>query len=305
MSAPAQVLRRGDAPQLSQAKMAKTFAQAPGLFRVLKNGDRKRLKLDITYKIGDAEFRFTGFEPLDATDLRVLQGLVALATGSLRGKGGGVRTMLRIGGGERSGLGLKYDALTQRTVGVQFRIKPFATALGYVNPGAATLKQIEKSIRRLYAVTVFATRPGYLGGYHIVSGYSENLATGVVSVALNPEMTAAILAKENYLSVRMDEVCKLQSDAARLLHARLHWINQGTSAWVGMEKLLGYVYGGGAGESTDRKLRYYRCNTVKNALGELARIGWKVEPPGSTGLGEVKSYRISRPSGPRSDKFEP
>lgn len=52
---------------------------APGLFRSLKRGDRKRCKLDVTYTFGEDEsMRFVGFEPLGADDMRLLQGIVAL-----------------------------------------------------------------------------------------------------------------------------------------------------------------------------------------------------------------------------------
>ena len=51
----------------------------PGLFRSLKRGERKKLKLDVTYHYAENEqARFVGFEPLGADDMRLLQGLVAL-----------------------------------------------------------------------------------------------------------------------------------------------------------------------------------------------------------------------------------
>ena len=44
---------------------------APGLFRSLKRGDRKRCKLDVTYTFGEDEsMRFVEFEPLGADDMR-------------------------------------------------------------------------------------------------------------------------------------------------------------------------------------------------------------------------------------------
>ena len=53
---------------------------APGLFRALKRGERKRSKLDVTYDYGDGKrIEFSGPEPLGADDLRILQGLVAMA----------------------------------------------------------------------------------------------------------------------------------------------------------------------------------------------------------------------------------
>ena len=51
----------------------------PGLFRSLKRGDRKRFKLDVSYRYQDKHFRFVGFEPLGAEDMRIWQGIVAMA----------------------------------------------------------------------------------------------------------------------------------------------------------------------------------------------------------------------------------
>ena len=52
----------------------------PSLFRSLKRGERKRSKLDVVYDYGNNKrIEFSGPEPLGANDLRILQGLVALA----------------------------------------------------------------------------------------------------------------------------------------------------------------------------------------------------------------------------------
>ena len=66
--------------ELTHARHDPMHCLAPGLFRSLKRGDRKKLKLDVTYTFGDdIRARFIGFEPLGADDMRLLQGLVALA----------------------------------------------------------------------------------------------------------------------------------------------------------------------------------------------------------------------------------
>ena len=64
---------------LTHARHDPTHCLAPGLFRSLKRGERKRLKLDVAYHYAENEqARFVGFEPLGADDMRLLQGLVAL-----------------------------------------------------------------------------------------------------------------------------------------------------------------------------------------------------------------------------------
>ena len=64
---------------LTHARHDPAHCLAPGLFRSLKRGERKRGKLDVTYTFGEGEsMRFVGFEPLGADDMRLLQGIVAL-----------------------------------------------------------------------------------------------------------------------------------------------------------------------------------------------------------------------------------
>ncbi|VCW27935.1 hypothetical protein BANRA_04847 [Escherichia coli] len=65
---------------LSHVRHDPAHCLAPGLFRALKRGERKRSKLDVTYDYGDGKrIEFSGPEPLGADDLRILQGLVAMA----------------------------------------------------------------------------------------------------------------------------------------------------------------------------------------------------------------------------------
>ncbi|WP_250151577.1 replication protein C, IncQ-type [Escherichia coli] len=62
---------------LSHVRHDPAHCLAPGLFRALKRGERKRSKLDVTYDYGDGKrIEFSGPEPLGADDLRILQGLV-------------------------------------------------------------------------------------------------------------------------------------------------------------------------------------------------------------------------------------
>jgi hypothetical protein len=68
---------------LTHARHDPAHCLAPGLFRSLKRGDRKKLKLDVTYIYGeDTQARFVGFEPLDAGD-QPFQGEAFLCSKSL------------------------------------------------------------------------------------------------------------------------------------------------------------------------------------------------------------------------------
>lgn len=235
------------ARSLTYARMAQPFVHAP-LFRSFAKGEQARYKLDVTYQYtmrdgSRSTYRFWGPEPLGATDLLVLQGLVAVATGRLS-MPGGVKQMLRDGRSQRAHLVLTEDAYTERTVAARFVLYGFALALGYSSPSGSTLERLRRSIERMSAVTVLAASPKFRGSFHLLSGYAEDSATGEVVVGLNPHLTGSVLERTGYLRVNFDEVQKLKADAARLIHSRLHWINQGDSRVVGVSTLSEYVYCG-------------------------------------------------------------
>lgn len=275
--------------ELTHAKLPKPFVHAPGLFRnVSKKSERN--KLDITYETGDATFCFVGPEVLTATDLRVLQGLVAIATKRVY-QPLGVRQLLRDGRAERLGLALTGDALTHRkqhTIAVRVNLSVLASAVGYARPGGATRRMLRESIERLSCVTVSVRRPSFAGSYRIVSKCSIDTSTDELVVALNPILTTAILGKKEFLRIDIDEVQKLSSAAARLIHNRLHWINQGTSGFIALDTLCKYVYADAPTTAVSTKKRR---REVRDALQELVDLGWSVfdseKGPGT--------YRIGRP----------
>lgn len=256
---------------ITHAKMAQVFVHAP-LFRSLEKGQQKKQKLDVAYNVGDTSFRFWGPEPLGALDLRVLQGLVALATYNLP-LYGGVKSMLRDGRLRKGRLRLDGEAITEKTIAVRFLLTSFARLLGYLRPGQATLTRIRESIERISAVTVVVQRLRSRGSYHLLSGYFEEAATREVVVGLNPIITRAVLRKNDFLRVDMSEVRALKSDAARLIHSRLHWINHGAQRGVRLETLCGYLYGD---YMVSRSALANRKATVRKALRELQKIGWVV-----------------------------
>ncbi|WP_315122660.1 replication protein C, IncQ-type [Comamonas antarctica] len=263
---------------LTHAKMAQPFVHAP-LFCSLERGEQRRRKLDVTYVVNDsgsgakATFRFWGPEPLGVTDLRVLQGLVAVATGQLV-VDNGVPSMLRDGRVRRKDLRLEGDASASDAIAARFKLTPFAQALGYVRPGKATLMQLQASIERLSAVTVIVRKPGFEGSYRIVSAYERDSVTDEVVVGLSPGITAAVLGKSDYLRIDFGEVRKLKRDAARLIHSRLHWINHGARRAINIETLCDYVYGSVPASSY---AVWKRKHTVREALKELVDLlGWGV-----------------------------
>jgi len=170
---------------------------------------------------------------------------------------------------------------------VRFKLSAFARELGYARPSSATLNRLRKAIERLSAVTVEVKHRDFQGSYQLLSGYWKEPDTGDVVLALNPELTAAVLRKKDFLRVDMAEVRALNSDAARLLHHRLLWINAGSRGKVGLDTLVEYGYGDTP--PATHAARSNRRKAIRKALDELAALGWEVDRVSHN------QYRILRP----------
>ncbi|AIS86522.1 replication protein C, IncQ-type [Burkholderia pseudomallei] len=264
----------------THAKLAQPIVHAPGLFHSLAPGERKRDKLDVTHVAGDTTVSFVGFEPLDSTDLRVLQGLIALATAGLRN----IRRLLRDGQSLRTSLDLKGDAQDERTVAARFTLASLADMAGF-DRGGFGCRQMRASLQRLSNVTVLVDRPEFEGAFRLVSGYRLDKHTGELVVSISPLGTTAILGRQGYLRLNMDEVRRIHGEVAHLIHSRLHWVNQGDRRPVNMDTLCSYAY---VGVRTGSALRKRRM-AVRQALKELMDVGWTVTEkyPGT--------YLIGRP----------
>lgn len=154
---------------LSHARHEPAHCLAPGLFRMLKKGETKREKLDVTYRWGKEDrnsVRFWGPEPLDFDDMRILQGIVAMSSKSSDGGGVinlGVKPTTTIGAGLRQSLDLKFDALEDGTIIAKGSLYQLARETGIITPNARSLDsmkaaRIERSLDRIAAVTVLMTR---------------------------------------------------------------------------------------------------------------------------------------------------
>jgi len=157
---------------------------------------------------------------------------------------------------------------------VRFKLSAFACELGYARPSVATLTRLRKAIERLNAVTVQVDRPDFRGSYRLLSDFWKDGRTGDVVLALNPELTAAVLRKKDFLRIDMNEVRALQSDVAHLLHHRLLWINAGSRGKVGLDTLVEYGYGD---TPATHAARSNRRKAVRQSLDELAKLGWDVQ----------------------------
>lgn len=255
---------------LTHARHDPAHCLAPGLFRSLKRGERKTHKLDVIYEFGDGQrIEFSGPEPLGADDLRVLQGLVALA-----GPCGLVLSPEpKTEGGQQLRLFLepKWDAVQYDALVVKGSYRGLAKEIGYAD--IENSRPIRDCIERLWKVSIIAHFDKKRQGYRLLAEYASNDTDGRLYVALNPRITQAIMGSAQHTRISMDEVRALRSDVARLLHQRLcGWIDSGESRRATVETLCGYVWLEGAKTEAMKKRR----QRVRAALDELRGLGWAV-----------------------------
>jgi hypothetical protein len=242
----------------------------PGLFRSLKRGERKKLKLDVTYRnTENVQARFVGFEPLGADDMRLLQGLVALG-----GPKGIILTpepTADLPKQLRLFLKPKFDAEVQDALVVRESLTSLLSEIGLTD-GGDNIKAIKACLMRMANVTVVVTKGSQQRSFHLLS-YAFDEEDGRLFVALNPQITEAILGKRPYTRIEMAEVRALQTDAARLIHQRLcGWIDPGKARCVELDTLAGYVWP----DETNAEAMKKRRQKVRKALAELVDVGWNV-----------------------------
>lgn len=269
---------------LTHARHDRAHCLAPGLFRSLKRGDRKRLKLHVAYEYGDKRrIEFKGPEPLGVDDLRILQGLVAMAGPSglilspepKTEKGKQLRLVLEP----------KWEAVKQDALVVKGSYRTLAREIGYAN--IENSKPIRDCIERLWTVSIIVQTGNERQGFHLLSAYTSNEADGKLYVALNPLMASAILGTAPHARINMDEVRVLKSDPARLIHQRLcAWIDPGKSGRAEIDTLCEYVWVEQCTQSTMRTRR----SMIRKAMKELMDIGWTVTEYAT------KKYDIKRPT---------
>jgi hypothetical protein len=269
---------------LTHARHDQLHCLVPNLFRSLKRGDRKKLKLDVTYNYGEGETaRFVGFEPLDATDLRVLQGLVAMS-----GPKGIILThepKTEQGRRLRLLLDAHFDATTSNALFVKTTIFNLLNEVGLTD-GDKNYKALQASLLRMSNVTILITKNNRQASFHLLS-YAIDKDDGRVMVSLNPRIAEAVMGNRNYVRIEMSEVRALQSDPARLIHQRLcAWINAGKSGKIGLDALCEYVW---ADITDNQNTVKTRRQTVRKSLIELSNMGWVVDEYATT------KFSISRP----------
>ena len=206
---------------LTHARHDPAHCLAPGLFQSLprRRNVRRRTNLDIVYETPTQRIEWKGPHALGPDDLRVLQGLVAMA-----GPEGLVLSPEpHTAGGEqlRLALDLKWDALKQNALVARGSYRTLAREIGYAHDGGQQFRAIRDSIERLWTVSVIVQEGHRRRGFRVLSEYASDDAEGRLYVALNPMITKAILGDAKFVKISMVEVRALEGDVTRLLHQRL------------------------------------------------------------------------------------
>ncbi|WP_353621940.1 replication protein C, IncQ-type [Variovorax saccharolyticus] len=253
------------------AKFDKTAILILGLFRSLdphSEPPTDRVEFSRTFDEGDVEVTLSCRSLLGASDVRVLQGLVAIATDRYRSLAA-----------DRL-YGRTNDVSGETRVRVKCSLRRLAMVAGLGSPGAGpTNRTIRQSLGRLCDVTVTWRSEGGTSGYTKTEPFIRNggsaVGHGSVNVTFHSRLEAAILASrkgEHYLKVRMDEARGL-GDCARLLHHRLAHMNEGERTGHGRDKLEAYLWGESPSRSADRN----RVRKLVGAIKELEGAGWAFE----------------------------
>lgn len=279
---------------LTHARHDRAHVLAPGLFRSLAPGERKKLKLDVTYDFGNEErIEFKGFEPLGTLEMRVLQGIVAMAgpDGLIledqdKASPTGGQLMMDLFDPDPA---VQAAKLKPASLVVKDSLRRLAREIG-MGEGGQNLKLIRQSIERLFAVTVFVQQGKRRLGMRLLAAYASDEGTGDLYVALNPRIASAIMGNIPHARIDLAEARSLESDPARLIHQRLSgWIDPGKSGEIGIEKLASYVW---PDEATEAAMRF-RKTRVRKAVAEIEAAGWRIQ--------EVRKdyWRFIRPRLPR------
>jgi hypothetical protein len=266
-----------------------------GLFRNLKNIDDPG-RLDITYKYSKTEsIQFVAAYQLGLTEMRVTQALIAMCSRRDPAKKKGVgktifensenpvaiflREAMRLDGvpmnGDPIGVNSSYRQL-QREMGLSTK---------------TSLNLLKEAVKKLFGVAVFVTANGITRGFHLLTYFDDktggNEDGGQFNVGLNPLIAEAMAIDGQFGSLNMPEVRAIKSETLRFLHQHLcGFIDPGKATSVGIDKLCLYSW---PEPSDNVKTMNSRRASVKKALTELSRMGWKI--------GEVKKdiFRIGRP----------
>lgn len=319
------------------APMEPDYALARGLFRSVPNGAHRRT-LELVYGVegGDPEsagwrreVEFVSPYLLGPTDLRTLQGLMALAAQQAIYWEDRSWVLSRPEDELGRQLALRFEARDEdrerRVLQISGSLADLARAVGVDERSGKAIGILKRSLKRLTAVTVWlrhiewrhAAVDGRLekkaekreGSSRLASAcWAEGAvgAAGALRAAVNPALSEVAMAAVvpggagiKYIRMDMREVRALRTGAARLIHQRLcAWINPGDGGKVRLSTLCEYVYPEDAPTPNAAK---GRRKAVRRALRELVEC---FEPPWGVDEYAPARFAIARPNGVAADAVD-
>jgi len=265
---------------LTHARHDPAHCLAPGLFRAIQHGSRQGRNLKIYYEFSAWEsIEFSCFEPLGADDLRVLQGLVALAAVSCDDGPSELPTDPKTALGQilRDSLWLEGNAKHSLLLVARGTYRRLAKEIGMDPDSGSSFRAIRSSIERLWKVSVIVRQGGKSSGFRLLSHYHSDEAENSLCVCLNPRIADAILGERRHVRIPMAEVRTIKRDATRLIHQRLcAFINQGKARNITAATLCAYIWPDCPGEVVKDGTRRQRVSRMRKALAELQNLGWGV-----------------------------
>lgn len=257
------------------AKMSPAIIHTPGLFVSCAKVSLP-VPTVLSHVMGDVMFRFTGPQ-LGPVELRVLQGLVGFA---------GLQCPNSRATCEDNPPEDVQRLLCHRTV-VRTTCNKLAEVIGYQANSGSAITTIRRAVQKLASVSISIRQTNLpdMSDLSVGNLISDEASGRHIDIELGSILSAAIHGgRGTYLRLDLPETRKLHSDAVRLLHHRLHWINTGSTRDVSLHKMIGYVWSDEVSASAQRT----RIQVLRRSIAELVSCGWTVARRGDL-------YQIGRP----------
>ncbi len=283
----------------SHAKHDPATCMAAGLFQPILRGKRPKGVTHIA-QYTNLRLEFRCFWQLGAEDLRVLQGLLALASPLDAPEILTADSMLTDNRELREKLKLSKSAAKVESLVVRGSYYLLAKEIGLKTRGN-TFRHLRESIDRLSLVNVRVILAGQDEKTYSSNLLSYSIDEKHLEVALNPRLTAAVLgeriaANGSHTRIDLTEVRAIDGDITRILHQYLcALINLGETRTLQATTMMNQIWTGDASVKAKAKQR----NRLHKALEDLRQIGWKSKSIAGNravvGKSHYLKYEITRP----------
>lgn len=291
------------AREVDLIRQDRAITLARGMFVLDARPDAPRQNHDV--QLGNASLMFS-FTPMSGYELRVLHGISALCTGTIRGelvtyeasdqRNDAVRAWLQLGPTARVfGDHMSVLRTTKR------QLAEVVSPAGKV--GGKEVERTMEALRRLAEVTIHIKGGDRSGSTPLLSWESKG---NRLVLHINPRIVAATLIGERggFSLLSMHDLRAVRNESTHLLYSRLcSYIDAGTDRVLKQDTIEEYIWGNVLPDEA-RPERKVRRRVILKALAELERLDppWIIEElVGARGAvtgtrrHERSSFRIVRP----------